>query len=113
MKVEPELGTTVLHCRPNILQLHTMISRCFDKIIKVGTTIPKIETILFPELEHAGYLFPVSRYESEVSEELSNKNEKKMLTRKSPCRIIFTYGEMNNRNFRFLDALSSGADDNQ
>lgn len=43
-----------------------MISRCFDKIIKVGATIPKIETILFPEFQGAGYLFPILRFENKV-----------------------------------------------
>ncbi|XP_025152566.1 dynein heavy chain 3, axonemal [Harpegnathos saltator] len=66
VKVEPELGTTDLHCRPNIFELHTIISRCFDKILKMGTTIPKIEIILFPELDHIGYLFSISRYEDTV-----------------------------------------------
>ncbi|KMQ95743.1 dynein heavy chain axonemal [Lasius niger] len=66
VKVEPELFTTKLCCRPSILELHSMISRCFDKIIKVGATIPKIETILFPELEQKSYLFPISRFEDTV-----------------------------------------------
>ncbi|EZA46954.1 Dynein heavy chain 3, axonemal [Ooceraea biroi] len=66
VKVEAELGTTELRCKPGILQLHTTISRCFDKIIRVGCTIPRIETILFPELKRAGYLFPISRYEDRI-----------------------------------------------
>lgn len=66
VKVEPELGTMNLHCRPNIFELHTTISRCFDKIIKVGSIIPKIENILFPELGHTDCLFPISRYEDTV-----------------------------------------------
>jgi len=28
--------------------------------------IPKIETILFPELKDAGHLFPISRFEDTV-----------------------------------------------
>lgn len=72
VKVEPELGTTNLHCRPNVFELHTMISRCFDKIIKVGATIPKIETVLFPEMHQIGYLFPISRYEDTVKRNLVN-----------------------------------------
>jgi len=64
--VEPELYTTKLHCKPSILKLHTIISRCFDKIITVGSMIPKIETILFPELKDTGYLFPISRFEDTV-----------------------------------------------
>ncbi|KYN33583.1 Dynein heavy chain 3, axonemal [Trachymyrmex septentrionalis] len=66
VKVESELDTTKLYCKPSILKLHTIISSCFDKIIEVGTIIPKIETILFPELKDAGYLFPISRFEDMV-----------------------------------------------
>ncbi|GAB1862505.1 Dynein heavy chain 3, axonemal [Camponotus japonicus] len=72
VKVEPELFTTKLRCRPSILQLHTTISRCFDTIIKVGSTIPKIETILFPELKQTSYLFPISRFEDMVLKVISD-----------------------------------------
>ncbi|CAL7933869.1 unnamed protein product [Xylocopa violacea] len=67
VNVKPELGTVNLHCDPSILEVRTIISQCFDKIIKVGTLIPKIETILFPELEDQGFLFSVSRSEDSVS----------------------------------------------
>ncbi|XP_036144833.1 dynein heavy chain 3, axonemal isoform X1 [Monomorium pharaonis] len=66
VKVEPELNTTRLHCRPSVLKLHTMISQCFDKIIMVGAAIPKIEAILFPELKNVGHLFPILRFEDTV-----------------------------------------------
>ncbi|XP_020300595.1 dynein heavy chain 3, axonemal isoform X2 [Pseudomyrmex gracilis] len=66
LKVEPRFGTTELCITPNVLELHTMISRCFDKIIAVSANIPKIDSILFPELEHMGYLFSISRFEDEV-----------------------------------------------
>ncbi|XP_018046945.1 PREDICTED: dynein heavy chain 3, axonemal [Atta colombica] len=72
VKVEPELGTTNLHCEPSILKLHSIISSCFDKIIEVGTMIPKIETILFPELKDAGHLFPISRFEDTVISIITN-----------------------------------------
>ncbi|XP_050466815.1 dynein axonemal heavy chain 3 isoform X2 [Cataglyphis hispanica] len=66
MKVEPQLFTTNLRCIPSILELHTMISRCLNKIIEVGATVPKIETLLFPELKQTNYLFPISRFEDRV-----------------------------------------------
>lgn len=78
VKVEPELGTTELRCKPNILELHTIVSRCFDKIIKVAATIPKIQTILFPELDQVGRLFPISRYEDTVMKD-SRMTKKKTL----------------------------------
>lgn len=70
VEMEPELGTTDLRYKPSILELHVAISRCFDKIIAVSAAIPKIETILFPELDYISYLFPVSRYENTVSKKL-------------------------------------------
>ncbi|XP_012230668.2 dynein axonemal heavy chain 3 [Linepithema humile] len=66
VRVEPELGTTKLYCKPSILELHTIISRCFNKIIAVSTMIPKIEVILFPELKDAGFLFHILRLEDSV-----------------------------------------------
>ncbi|XP_029041052.2 dynein axonemal heavy chain 3-like isoform X1 [Osmia bicornis bicornis] len=64
--VEPELGTANLHCRPSISEVREIISRCFDKIITITTMIPKIETILFPELEKQEFLSSASRYEDVV-----------------------------------------------
>ncbi|XP_012147752.1 dynein heavy chain 3, axonemal isoform X3 [Megachile rotundata] len=64
--VEAELGTENLHCRPSISEVREIISKCFDKIITVTTLIPKIETILFPELRKQEYLSSVSRYEDVV-----------------------------------------------
>ncbi|XP_078041170.1 dynein heavy chain 3, axonemal [Augochlora pura] len=65
--IEPELGTPFLHCKPNILEVQSMILQCIDNILRVAAYVPKIETLLFPELECRDYLFPVSRYEEEVS----------------------------------------------
>ncbi|XP_017759468.1 PREDICTED: dynein heavy chain 3, axonemal [Eufriesea mexicana] len=70
--VEPELGTDRLSCKPSILEVREIISQCFDKIIKIGTLIPKIETLLFPELEKQEFLFPVSRYEDLVLDIISD-----------------------------------------
>ncbi|KAF3429654.1 hypothetical protein E2986_08409 [Frieseomelitta varia] len=70
--VEPILGTGKLHCKPNILEVRSIISQCFDKIIGIGTMIPKIETILFPELEKQEFLFSISRYEESVSSIVSD-----------------------------------------
>ncbi|XP_054015460.1 dynein axonemal heavy chain 3-like [Hylaeus anthracinus] len=64
--VEPELGTPYLHCKPSIPEVRMIISQCIDKIITVATLIPKIETMLFPELEKKDFLFSVSRNEQEV-----------------------------------------------
>ncbi|KAG5305945.1 DYH3 protein, partial [Pseudoatta argentina] len=72
VKVEPELGSTKLHCEPSILKLHIIISSCFDKVIEVGNMIPKIETILFPELKDVGHLFPISRFEYTVMSIITN-----------------------------------------
>ncbi|KAI4500182.1 hypothetical protein M0802_004599 [Mischocyttarus mexicanus] len=66
VNVEVEIGTTSLYCKPSILDIHTIISRCFDKILNVAMILPKIEVILFPELDDKGFLFSVSRYEDEV-----------------------------------------------
>lgn len=70
-----------------------MISRCFDKVITVSATIPKLETILFPELKDAGYLFPISRFEDTVIIHIINTYNnihlyynKKTLTRE--CRTF-------------------------
>lgn len=65
--VEPELGTASLHCKPSVLEVQVIISQCFDKIIDVGSKIPKIEAIIFPELEKEEFLFPVSRDEEAVN----------------------------------------------
>ncbi|XP_043257418.1 dynein axonemal heavy chain 3 [Colletes gigas] len=66
--VEPEIGTPYLHCKPSISEMRTTISRCIDKIITVATIIPRIETILFPELNKKDFLFSVSRDEEEISQ---------------------------------------------
>lgn len=65
--MEPELGTANLHCRPSIPEVREIISKCFDKIITVTTMIPKIETILFPELGKQEFLSSASRYEDVVN----------------------------------------------
>ncbi|XP_017878877.2 dynein heavy chain 3, axonemal [Ceratina calcarata] len=64
--VEPELGTSNLYCRPTIFEVREIISNCVDNILHVGMEIPKIEVILFPELEMQQCLFHVSRYEESV-----------------------------------------------
>ncbi|CAK9833026.1 Dynein axonemal heavy chain 3 [Anthophora retusa] len=64
--VEPQIGTVNLHCKPSILEVRSIISQCFDKILQVGKTIPSIETILFPELNKQEFLLSVSRYEESV-----------------------------------------------
>lgn len=66
----PKLGTFLLNCKPSVLEVLVIISHCFDKILNVGTLIPKIESILFPELQKKEFLFSVSRYEESVNEML-------------------------------------------
>ncbi|XP_076164105.1 dynein heavy chain 3, axonemal [Ptiloglossa arizonensis] len=70
--VKPELGTSYLHCIPSISEVRTIISQCIDKIIKIPTLIPKIETILFPELKKQASLFSISQYEEEVFQIISD-----------------------------------------
>ncbi|XP_015175416.1 PREDICTED: dynein heavy chain 3, axonemal [Polistes dominula] len=66
VNVEVEIGTKNLFCKPSILDIRAIISRCFDKILNVAMILPKIEVILFPELEQKGFLFSISRHEDEV-----------------------------------------------
>lgn len=66
MNVEVEVGTMSVYCKPSILDIHTIISRCFNKILNVAAVLPKIEVILFPELNKNGFLFSISQYEDEV-----------------------------------------------
>ncbi|XP_047365165.1 dynein axonemal heavy chain 3-like isoform X3 [Vespa velutina] len=66
VNVEVEVGTMSVCCKPSILDIHTIISRCFNKILNVAMVLPKIEVILFPELDQKGFLFSISRYEDEV-----------------------------------------------
>ena len=73
--VKPELGTVLFNCEPSIPEVRTIISQCFDKIIKAATLIPKIETILFPELETQGHLFSVLRYEDEVNKNIRTNSD--------------------------------------
>ncbi|XP_076653327.1 dynein heavy chain 3, axonemal [Halictus rubicundus] len=70
--IEPELGTPYLRCKPSIAEVRTMMSRCIENIISVATYIPRIETILFPELQCRDYLFCVSRHEEEVLQIISD-----------------------------------------
>ncbi|XP_076299082.1 dynein heavy chain 3, axonemal isoform X2 [Lasioglossum baleicum] len=69
--IEPELGTPYLRCKPSIIEVRTMMSQCIDSIIKIATFIPRIETILFPELKCQDYLFCVSQHEEEVLQIIS------------------------------------------
>lgn len=64
--VEPKMGTKELICTPSVSEMHIRLSACFDRIISVAGKVPKIETILFPELECEEFLFPVFREEEEV-----------------------------------------------
>ncbi|XP_015588713.1 dynein heavy chain 3, axonemal [Cephus cinctus] len=66
--VEPVLGTRELQLKPSVREMHAVISRCFDKIIKVAGKVPRIETILFPELQKKAYMFPVLREEEAVAQ---------------------------------------------
>ncbi|KAG7209677.1 hypothetical protein KM043_011323 [Ampulex compressa] len=66
VRVVPEIGTSVLRCQPNVLELLTTFSRCFDKILGLAATVPKIESILFPELQRREFLFPILRQEDTV-----------------------------------------------
>ncbi|XP_076243948.1 dynein heavy chain 3, axonemal [Calliopsis andreniformis] len=64
--VEADPVTAQLKCKPSIPEMRLIFSQCFDKILNVASVIPRIENILFPELETREFLFPVSRYEPEV-----------------------------------------------
>ncbi|XP_066595663.1 dynein axonemal heavy chain 3 [Prorops nasuta] len=66
VQVQPELGMPVLHCNPNMYEIHKIFSTCFDKILAVANKVPRIEMILFPELNMQKYLFSISRYEDSV-----------------------------------------------
>lgn len=54
-------------CVPKVEEIRTIISRCFDKILRVPKHIPRIESILFPEFKDAFYMLPVFRKEEQVS----------------------------------------------
>ncbi|KZC07229.1 Dynein heavy chain 3, axonemal [Dufourea novaeangliae] len=68
VSIEPELGTSYLHCKPSIQEIRSIISLCIHRIIQVAGSIPRIEMLLFPELETQEYLFPVLPDEEEISE---------------------------------------------
>lgn len=63
--VEPKGDELV--CVPKVEEIRTIISRCFDKILRVPKHIPRIESVLFPEFKGAFYMFPVFRKEEQVS----------------------------------------------
>ncbi|XP_053593796.1 dynein axonemal heavy chain 3 [Microplitis demolitor] len=65
--VEPVLGSTELRLNPNVMEMYNTVSRCFDRILLVGSTVPKIEAIIFPEFQGTAYLLSVSRDETLVS----------------------------------------------
>lgn len=49
------------------MEMYNTVSRCFDRILLVGSVVPKIETILFPEFKGSAYLLSVSRNETLVN----------------------------------------------
>ena len=64
--VEPEMGTDNLKFKPSVEEMYKVLSICLNKIIFVSAKVPKIETLLFPELGCEEFLFPVSKKEEEV-----------------------------------------------
>lgn len=60
-------GKGELKCQPEIVDLYYVLSKCFEEIIGVASTIPKIEVILFPEIQMKGCLFSVSPDEEMVT----------------------------------------------
>lgn len=49
------------------MEMYNTVSRCFDRILLVGSTVPKIEAIIFPEFQGTAYLLSVSRDETLVN----------------------------------------------
>lgn len=94
ISVEPIPGTPELRLKPSISDLHSTISRCFDKILKVGSRVPKIESILFPEFSEAGYIFPVSRSESSVSAIINQVLETIKSNQKGPEDYLKHYNDL-------------------
>lgn len=47
--------------------MHEAVSKCFDKVLAVGSNVPRIETILFPEFQGSAFMFSVTRQETSVS----------------------------------------------
>ncbi|KAK0077358.1 hypothetical protein PV326_010096, partial [Microctonus aethiopoides] len=56
-----------LRLNPSITEIYDVVSRCFDKILAVGSKVPIIEKIIFPEFHDASDMLSVSRDEVLVS----------------------------------------------
>lgn len=67
VRVKPVLGTNELKLTPDSSELCRSVYYCFERIIKIGNTIPKIEGLLFPEIQIKSFMSPVQLEEPAVS----------------------------------------------
>lgn len=64
--VEPLLGTRDLKLTPDSSELSKSIYYCFERIVRIGNAIPKIEGLLFPEIQIKSFMSPVHLLEPAV-----------------------------------------------
>ncbi|XP_063993893.1 dynein axonemal heavy chain 3 [Diachasmimorpha longicaudata] len=94
ISVEPVLGTSELRLIPSIKELHDTVSRCFNKILRVGAQVPRIETIIFPEFKCTGCLFLISRAESSVSQIINEALDAIKCNRQGPEDYLKHYQDL-------------------
>ncbi|XP_015509159.2 dynein axonemal heavy chain 3 isoform X1 [Neodiprion lecontei] len=68
VRVEPVLGTNELKLTPDSSEICRSICYCFERIIKIGDAIPKIEGLLFPEIHVKSFMSPVQLLEPAIQE---------------------------------------------
>ncbi|CAD6235446.1 GSCOCG00007903001-RA-CDS, partial [Cotesia congregata] len=92
--VKPVLGSTELRLDPNIMEMYHTMSRCFDRILLVGSEVPKIETIIFPEFQGSAYLLSVSRNETLVSKIINEALESILSNKIGPELYLQRYNNL-------------------
>ncbi|XP_048509500.1 dynein axonemal heavy chain 3 isoform X1 [Athalia rosae] len=103
--VEPVLGTKELKIKPDSAELCRSIHYCFERIIKIGNAIPRIEVLLFPDVKTKSFMSPIQFLEPAVQEILDEALASLNANRDGPQRYLEMYNN-------FLYILDGQAEQN-